>query len=231
MAHRESVVPLSRAYTCRYGAPALDRVDVDIYRWTYFARCMECGFCQDACCQYGADIEAPRVDAILARRDELEAYLGVPRDKWFRDDPSDIWWVIDPDYPGGEYTRTGLAQLPDGRSSHNTEACVFLDPTPGGRGCRLHRFALERGIDVHDIKPMVCLLFPVSFSEGLLCPAYEFQLDGELVCQGPGETVYRSARPDILYYFGPELVAELDELERTISRSDGGAMSLPMCAS
>jgi hypothetical protein len=88
---------------------------------------------------------------------------------------------------------------------------VFLDPV--GRGCRIHRFALERGIDVHTIKPMVCLLFPASFDKGVLCPAYEFDLEDELVCQGPGPTIYRAARSDIEWYFGTQLVAELDAME------------------
>ncbi|MFO0850622.1 MAG: hypothetical protein U0871_19000 [Gemmataceae bacterium] len=231
MSRPESAVPLSRPYVSRYGAPVIDRVAPTLFRATYFAQCMDCGFCQDACCQYGADIELPRVAAIDRHRAELEAYLGVSRDQWFRDDPSDVGRVADPDYPGGAYTRTQVVPLPAGRSEHNTEACVFLDPTPGGRGCRLHRFALERGIDVHDIKPLVCLLFPASFADGVLCPAYEFELEGELVCQGPGATVYQSARADILYYFGPELVAELDALERADARSAGNPVSLPMCAS
>ena len=42
----------------------------------------------------------------------------------------------------------------------------------------------------------------------MLSPAYEFELDGELVCQGPGPTVYQSAPAGILYYIGPELVGE-----------------------
>ena len=40
-------------------------------------------------------------------------------------------------------------------------------------------------IDVHDIKPMVCLLFPLSFDRRTLEPAAEFTTD-DLVCQGPG---------------------------------------------
>jgi hypothetical protein len=95
------------------------------------------------------------------------------------------------------------------RSPHNTEACVFLDPV--GRGCRIHRFALERGIDVHDIKPMICLMFPVLFEHGELRPAIEFE-DHDIVCEGPGESLYESSRHELLYYFGPELVAELDRL-------------------
>ena len=224
---------LSRSYTCKFGAPVIDFVDKRIFTLTYFTHCMECTFCSDACCQYGADTELPRVAALDVFQTELEAYLGVPRSQWFRDDPEDFGILEEAEYPGGQYTRTQVVDLPPGRSPHNEWACVFLDPA--GRGCRIHRFALERGIDVHDIKPMVCLLFPVSFNDRILCPAYEFDLEGELVCQGPGPTLYRSARPDILWYFGEEFVAELDTIEQEVllAKSDGpiGGVSLPMCSS
>jgi len=202
---------LSREYVCRFGAPRIQQVDPRIFKFTYFGVCMNCTTCHDACCQYGADIELPRVAALEVYQKELEAYLGVPRADWFREDPEDFGILEEAEYPGGLYTRTQVVDLPAGRSAHNEWACVFLDPQE--RGCRIHRFALERGIDVHQIKPMVCLLFPVSFKEGTLCPAYEFEFEDELVCRGPGPTLYRSAREDIEWYFGPEMVAELDQME------------------
>ena len=222
-------VPLSRAYTCVDGAPVIDRVDPRIFSLTYFSRCLDCTFCQDACCQYGADAELPRVKALEPYTADLEAYLGVPADQWFRTDPDDFGVLDEAEYPGGQYTRTRVVDLPPGRSTHNTEACVFLDPSPAGRGCRLHRFALERGIDVHAIKPMVCLLFPVSFSDGSLCPAYEFELDGELVCEGHGDPLYQAARPDLRHYFGDALIAELDALApRYAAHRTAGVVPLVM---
>jgi Fe-S-cluster containining protein len=223
-------VPLSRPYTCRFGAPTVDRVDPRIFTLTYFGACMDCTFCHDACCQYGADTEMPRVRELEKYQKELEAYLGLPRADWFREDPEDFGVLPEAEYPGGEYTRTQVTELPEGRSPHNEWACVFLDPA--GRGCRIHRFALERGIQVHEIKPMVCLLFPVSFSGGALIPAYEFELEDELVCEGRGVPLYQSARADVEYYFGPELVAELDALERVHRpQADGGSIPLPVCSS
>ena len=65
------------------------------------------------------------------------------------------------------------------------------------------------------MKPLVCTVFPISFSEGLFFPADDIT-DGSLVCLGPGPTLYRSARPDLEAYFGPELVAELDALEAKV---------------
>jgi Fe-S-cluster containining protein len=223
-------IPLSRSFTCRFGAPVIDRVDPRIFQLTYFGKCMDCTFCQDACCQYGADIDLQRMAALQEYQQELEQYLGVPHDEWFRLDPEDCGVLDDEEYPSGQYTRTQVVELPAGRSPHNEWACVFLDPK--GRGCRIHRFALERGIQVHEIKPMVCLLFPVSFTAGELIPAYEFTLEDELVCQGPGDTLYESARSDIEWYFGSELVKELDELNRVHrlpSHNNSGLIPLRTC--
>jgi Fe-S-cluster containining protein len=222
-------LPLSRSYPCRFGVPALDRVDPRVFRLRYFAACMDCTYCHDTCCQYGADIDADRVRALDRHRAELEAYLGVPRAKWFRDDPADVGWHAEPEYPGGRYTRTAVAPLPAGRSPHNDEACVFLDPH--GRGCRIHRFALDRGVDVREIKPLVCMLFPLSFDQGLLKPAYEFEID-ELICAGSGPTLYRAAREDVAGYFGADLVAELDALAATVEPDPEvtpRGLSLPVC--
>jgi Fe-S-cluster containining protein len=224
------IVSLSRAYPSRYGAPVLSQVDTRVFAYRYFAKCMDCTFCHDACCQYGADIETPRVRALERHQAELEAYLGVPRAEWFRDDPDDIGFVPEPEYPGGEYTRTAVVALPRDRSPHVREACVFLDPA--GRGCRIHRFALERGIDVHDIKPMVCLFFPLCHGEGVLRPAVEFELN-DLVCQDQGPTIYESTREEVAYYFGPELVAELDRLAHdhaAVPVAPGPLVSLPVLA-
>jgi hypothetical protein len=204
------IVPLSRPYACRHGLPVVDGVDTRIYSWTYFAACMDCSFCYDTCCQYGATVERRTVGRILARADDLEAYLGVPRGRWF-----DGYYRPSDDYPEGRYTRT---QVVEG-------SCAFLNRH--GRGCLLHRYALERGLDVHDVKPMVCNLFPVLPENGLLCLPDEIR-DGTLTCLGSGPTLYRSARSDLEHYFGPELVTELDVLEAAVIGPPPRTLSLPV---
>jgi Fe-S-cluster containining protein len=210
------IVSLSRSYTARPGAPTVDRVDLRIFHERFFSACMDCAFCYDTCCQYGATVEAPLVEAIHRQAEELEAYLGVPRQHWFVSE-----FQADADYPGGRYTRTRVVE----------GSCVFLNRT--GRGCLLHRFCLDKGLDVHQLKPMACHMFPVLWEDGVLIPPLEVQ-DRTLICYGTGPTLYRSARGDLLYYFGPELVAELDGLEsgqvppppEVVSRS----LSLPLVA-
>lgn len=205
------IIPLARAYSSIDGMPIIDRVDPRIFTLTYFGNnCMDCNFCHDSCCQWGADIEMLRVEAIRQHADALEAYTGWGQDYWFRDNPEDIGIQDEPEYPGGQYTRTQIVELPSGRSSYNSTGCVFIDPD--NRGCMLHSFALNNAIEVHSIKPMVCMLFPVSFDERTVIPAYELEYDDELACVNHGTTLYNGARSDIAYYFGVECVAELDAL-------------------
>lgn len=189
------LLALPRPFAARYGVPVLHAVDPAIFRSRYFTHCLDCGFCHDWCCQYGVDVDRTHVDQILAHADALEVFLGIPRDRWFTGERE-----LDSDVPGGESWRT---QVVDG-------ACVFLNRT--GRGCRLHAFCLDQGIDHRELKSVVDLLFPLTFEGGVLCPATEAAAD-ELVCMRTGPTLYRGVRSEIAHLFGPELIGELDRLE------------------
>jgi Fe-S-cluster containining protein len=208
------IVRLSRPYVSRYGLPVVDRVDPGIFVRTYHSACMDCTFCYDTCCQYGATMGMPRVEQILAHADGLEPLVGFPRSEWFAD-----WSKPNADYPSGWHTRTRVV---DG-------SCVFLNRH--GRGCLLHRYALENGLDIHDVKPMVCTMFPVLAEKGILIVPDEIR-DGGLTCLGPGPTLYRDARDELLYTFGPELIAELDALEAATVAAprepERGLLSLPV---
>jgi hypothetical protein len=186
---------LSRPYACRWGVPVVDRVDTHIFLRTYFVECLKCSYCHDSCCQYGVDVDAENVARIEARADELERYTGVSRDRWFTRE-----WTSDAEFPGGRHTRT---RVDDG-------ACVFRNRA--GRGCTIHSFALAGGIDYHDLKPMVSVLFPITFDAGLLHPSNEIE-DRSLQCYNDGPTLYRGVRGEIAWYFGGPLVDELDALE------------------
>jgi hypothetical protein len=169
-------------------------VDAAIFQRRYYGHCMACGFCGDSCCQHGVDVSVVERDRILAAADHLEPLVGVPRTEWFVDG-----LVADADFPGGAATRTRVV---DG-------GCVFL--RRGARGCSLHASAMARGEDYHVLKPMVSTLFPVTFGDGTLFCSEEL-VDGSLSCAGDGPTAYAMARGELLYYFGTELVAELDGL-------------------
>ena len=185
---------LPRPYVARGGAPVIRAVDDSIFRRRYFARCMACGFCRDACCSHGVDVDEQVARAILGQADRIEALVGVSREDWFVGD-----LVADPEVPGGGARR---ARVRDGY-------CVFHDRR--GRGCLLHGYALATGQDYHTLKPMVSTLFPLTFEGGTLVLADELE-DGTLVCAGEGPTAYEAVRGELAYYFGDEMVAALDAL-------------------
>ena len=187
---------LRRSYACRWGVPVVDRVETGIFRHRYFMSCLECAYCFDSCCQYGVDVDEPNVARLRAHASELERHAGVPQDRWFTEA-----WTEDAEFPGGRHTRTRV----------EGGACVFRNRV--GRGCTIHSYCIDRGIDYHELKPMVSVLFPVTFDDGLLHSSNEI-VDRSLQCIDDGPTVYRGVRSEIAWYFGDELVAELDGLER-----------------
>ncbi len=69
---------------------------------------------------------------------------------------------------------------------------------------------------------MVCTLFPCTFDGGLLHPSNEI-LDRTLQCIDDGPTLYQGVRDEIAWYFGAELVRELDAIEREGLAGNGAA--------
>jgi hypothetical protein len=173
-------------------------VDTAIFTRRYYGHCMSCGFCADACCQHGVDVSVVERDRILAQSAALVPRVGSDPSTWFELETEE-----DGDFPGGAVTRTTVV---NGR-------CVFL--RRGERGCSLHALALETNADYHLLKPMVSALFPVTFGDGALLCSDEL-IEGSLVCAGDGPTAYEMARSELLYYFGDELVGELDALSRDV---------------
>ena len=188
---------LSRTYASREGAPVVYQVDTEIFTKTYFMRCMACTFCNDACCQYGVDVSLNEARRIEEKGDAIERYTRVPRAQWF-----DGTFQPDADFAGEGNTQTNLGP----------RGCVFLNPT--GRSCLIHAFCLDQGMDYHALKPMVCCLFPVTFGNGLFSASLDVD-DASLICLGEGPTLYAGAREELRYYFGDELVAELDAIQAT----------------
>jgi hypothetical protein len=189
-------IPLSRDYPCKGGGPVLRSVDPAIFALRYFQACMACSFCHDACCSWGVDIDLGNAARLNALPPDFRALVGRPRSEWFTAEAAS-----DPEFPGGAHVRTAVM---DG-------ACVFRSRT--GRGCVIHAYAVENGLDYHDLKPMVSTLFPVTFEQGVLTAASE-AADGSLRCGSEGLTLYEGARDELRHYFGDDLIGELDGLRR-----------------
>jgi len=188
------VIALSREYASVFGRPVIRAVDPAIFGYRYFTHCMSCGFCKDQCCSYGVDIDVENVARIEALGADFDAHVGVPRAKWFT---RQTW--KDEEFPGGAQART---RVKDG-------ACVFLDRK--ARGCKIHSYCLDKGIDYHRLKPLVSILFPLTFEGGVLVASGELE-DKSLVCVDQGPNVYDGLRGELAYYFGEDFVTELDEI-------------------
>jgi len=115
-----------------------------------------------------------------------------------------VWFAggvtLDPEFPGGAHLRTSV----------RGGTCIFRNPA--GRGCAIHAYCLTHKLDYHHFKPMVSVLFPVTFEQGVLTASGE-AADGSLICTGQGPSLYDGARNEIAYYFGSGLVTELDGLK------------------
>ena len=170
-------------------------MDPAIFTLRYFTHCMACGFCRDACCDHGVDVDLGNVARLKALPRDFHDRIGVPAREWFTGDV-----IQDPEFPGGAHVRTPVK---DG-------ACVFRNPA--GRGCAIHAYCLEQGLDYHALKPMVSVLFPLTFEQGVL----------DRVRRGGGRQpdLRRRRAPAFMtaratssrYYFGAGLIAELDAL-------------------
>ena len=189
-------MPLSRSYAAREGSPVLTHVAPRIFTLTYFQPCMECTFCNDQCCSYGVAVDLPNKARIMEHAAGIRPYTTGAEADWWLDNVCD-----DPDFPGSRALDTKVV----GRG------CAFL--RPNGRGCGIHAYCLERGIDYHDLKPIYCSLFPLTVDASYLVPSCEVD-EKSLKCVDRGTSIYRGSRPEVLFYFGEELVAELDALER-----------------
>ena len=189
------MIGLGRSFASVMGGPVLQAVDPAIFALRYFTNCMACGFCKDACCDHGVDIDLGNAARLKALPADFHDRIGVAAHHWFTDEI-----VADPEFPGGQHVRTRV----------RNGTCIFRNRV--ARGCAIHAYCLEKGLDYHRFKPMVSALFPLTFEAGLLTPSEE-AADGSLVCGGAGPSLYDGARGELSYYFGDGLVAELDQLK------------------
>ncbi|MBI2854239.1 MAG: hypothetical protein HYX87_04875 [Chloroflexi bacterium] len=174
----------------------ITEVDEAVFSSRYHSSCQAFSKCDDACCNYGCQVDLTERDRILRYATAtLERQIANPSSGWFKAE-----LVQDSDFPSGWYTRV----LTYGGK------CVFHDPA--GRGCLLENDALERGIDHHLVKPMVCTLFPLTWEGGRL---FVSGFSRELPCKGEDTTLFRAFRNEIRFYFGRMFVSELDRLAAT----------------
>jgi Fe-S-cluster containining protein len=202
--------------------PVLTHVDPDIFRFQFAADCMshacrieahaedaDDGACQqnDACCRYGCDVDLFERDRILAKSALIAPLLRPElRDpaRWFDESNPE-----ESESPSGFVVRTARQDL-----TREAGRCVFLGHDQ--RGCALHRTALAHDFAPESIKPTVCRLYPLSYGEGYLGLADDFEWYSCAHHEGP--TLYRLMRDTLRDVYGDDAVRVLDETERKTQR-------------
>lgn len=154
----------------------------------------------DACCQYGVDVDISERDGILAHREQIASLLtpDAAASEWFTREET-----RDPDFPTGRHVRT----------NRHGEGCVFL--SHDGRGCAVHRAAIEGNWDMSGVKPHVCRLFPVSYDSNSIVLSDDYP-DYSCAYDPDAPTVYRVAREALADIFGDDLIEVLDRAEQSV---------------
>src|SRR5262249_58348066 len=62
-------IRLEQDYVSRDGTPIVSQVDPAIFSLRYFAYCLDCTFCHDVCCSYGAEIDVENVKRLEVHAD------------------------------------------------------------------------------------------------------------------------------------------------------------------
>jgi Fe-S-cluster containining protein len=177
-------------------------IDENMFSGRYFNRCMDNTSCHDGCCSYGCPVDIAEAAKILSYKDELEQKLGIPAADWFEHDIEQRT-----EFPSGKIVKTRIIG----------NKCVFHDN--GARGCHLHRLALDKGLDPHLLKPMVCFLFPLTWDSSYLHVS-EF-LD-ELPCKGSGMPIFEAQSSELLTYMGNDFYKEMEIIkEQVLSHKNG----------
>ncbi|HEX5060010.1 MAG TPA: hypothetical protein VFV99_11655 [Kofleriaceae bacterium] len=189
--------------------PRFHRVEVAVFTKRVVADCMShrCAMHEthteklDACCQYGCDVDLTERDAILARRDAIAPVLAAEvRDlPWFDESSPET----DPDTPSGTVVRTAV----------HRDGCLFL--AHDGRGCAIHRAAVEQGWDFRGVKPSICRLFPLTYGDGAIMVSDDYP-DYSCAYEPGAPTLYRVAREALRDIFGDDLVHAMDAAEALV---------------
>lgn len=199
--------------------PRFRQAEVDVFTRRVVADCLahrctmhETGTQKnDACCQYGCDVDLLERDLIESRADQIRSVLRpeVRSLPWFDDSEPES----DPDTPSGTVVRTATY----------AGGCIFL--AHDRRGCAIHRAAMEQGWNMSGTKPAVCRLFPLTYGDGAIFVSDDY-VDYSCAYDASAPTLYRVARSALADLFGDELVIAMDAAEARIA-----SQRLPMTAS
>lgn len=190
------IIKLQKNFTNHAEFPIINKIDTLIFSTRYPKK--ECSpQCNNVCCSGGATMDIYTFNKLLKHRHAPIFRSIVWEGYSFQDDP---------DSPGGKgcYTR------------FYNNRCMFQN---SDWGCSIHTYCLQNSIDVHELKFFTCCLFPVEVNKidgvkNILTAGYELRYPQfDIPCKKNGDiSVYESAKNDIQYYYGEELIYEIEKL-------------------
>ncbi|HYM19451.1 MAG TPA: DUF3109 family protein [Candidatus Kapabacteria bacterium] len=166
--------------------------------------------CGGGCCHSGVYADTAEYENILRRKNEIIAVMDETQDTdpahWF-----DGEWTDDTDFKSGKAIGTNVHER-DGGISGFTEGCVFLDKQ---HFCSIQVAAAGQGLHRWTWKPMYCILFPVTVTEGIL--TYDDSHSEDLIHCGPDgagnyvHSVFEAMKEELQYVFGEEDFAKMND--------------------
>ena len=116
----------------------------------------------------------------------------------------------------GPIARSIARRIPSGRYVRTQKfrgGCVFL--AHDGRGCAIHRASIEASWDFHGVKPHVCRLFPLSYTDDTIVVSDDYP-DYSCAHDDTAPTMYRVGRDTLAAIFGDDLVVAMDAAEAAV---------------
>lgn len=155
--------------------------------------------CSSTCCEGGVFVDVHERDVIMAHRDLISRHMDhtqtTESSRWFEAE------VVDhPDFPSGKAVGTEVIN----------DKCAFLDA--GGRCC-LQKAAIAEGMHKWAIKPLVCILYPIDISDGIV--GFDKMLQDEESCCTIGTSfdvpLFEACREELVHIVGEEGYARMEE--------------------
>ena len=169
--------------------------------------------CRATCCEGGVFADVRERDRIMAHRETIKKYMDetqtTDESRWF-----DAQDREDADFASGRCIGT----------SEINDKCAFLDRL--GR-CSLQVAAAGEGMPRWALKPLFCVLFPISISDHVI--EFDDMLQGDEACcsveSGHEIPLFKGCRDELVHLLGEDgyrLIEEHYELKKQDAASAPG---------
>ncbi|MHB8579600.1 MAG: DUF3109 family protein [Ignavibacteriaceae bacterium] len=172
-------------------------IKIDPVIFTYKFSCK----CNGECCYYGVYTDLKEHQDLLKIKDKIIPLMDDSQTtdviKWFEEP------VEDKDFTSGIAVGTEL---------YNNK-CVFLDKNGL---CTIQKLAISENEHKWKYKPLYCILFPLTIFEGSLT-IDDGHIDRLKICnRNPVQdtSIYEACREELIYFFGDDGFAELEEYRK-----------------